>query len=242
MMALEAFEALGEAGPKYAALLNTVAMIHSVRGNHALAQAAYQKALPIWRASQRTIKLAITLDNLGISYQASSNFPSALRCLQEALALLETVGNRLAAINAQISLGSLYFSMGEFVEAERIFRHQVDVVYLYQTAHLYHLALTFNNLGNVLMQQTGRFEEAAGYLERALHEWRNLDNQPLMLANTAGDLAKTLELGDPERSLSLYDEAITLLSDFPQNPWAENQRLSLFEQRQALMTKMGNRP
>jgi tetratricopeptide (TPR) repeat protein len=230
-LALEGFQALGVTGLKLAAVLNTRGMIAHALGDYARADRDFLETIAICRAHGRAIKQANGLNNLAITLQAQGKVEEALCCLQEARDLLAATFHKVALIHTQLSLGSLYFSMGEFVQAEATFR-EVDRAYL-QQVNLSYLAFTLNNLGNTLLA-LGQFEEAGPYLEQSIAHWRALENK-MMLGNTLGDLAKTrAQQGQVAVALALYEEAIALLAGFPQNAWARKRYEVLVREQQVL--------
>jgi tetratricopeptide (TPR) repeat protein len=76
-------------------------------------------------------------------------------------------------------------------------------------------------LGNVYLKQH-RLTEAEAQLRHARSLWQQLQ-APLNLANTIGTLAEVLvQQGKEEEAALLFEQAIKLLHDYPDDAWAKN--------------------
>ncbi|MFQ5615345.1 MAG: tetratricopeptide repeat protein [Anaerolineales bacterium] len=248
LSALEGFTGSGEVGGEYIATLNILGMVAHAKGDYLAAEERFTRAITLWRGQPFSTtcpgrstwtsrpKLAQTLNNLAITLQAQNKFEDALARLTEALTLLNDTSSKLAQTNTQISLGSLYFAMKRLREAETTFR-QIEIAFLQEAGHTYYLAVTANNLGNVLLER-GRFWDAETYLRDSVALWREI-NYPLMLANTLGDLGKTLvKQGNGNAAIPPYDEGIAILTtesgrpNYSDDAWVRKRLKELTAQRE----------
>ena len=107
-------------------------------------------------------------------------------------------------------------------EAEAAFR-RADSPYMRKQGRPYDRALTKMNLANVLLAQ-GRVNEAEKYWQASIQEWRQVDSR-LMLANSLSGLAETyVEQGKFEEVIPLYQEALAIAIDHPDDAFAQRLR------------------
>ena len=218
--ALNEFTALQADLRMIAGVLNILGMISHAQGDYLIAEKHLFQVVEMRLEIARPTELVQALNNLAITFRAQKKYETALKCFTEALAYLDRSASKLTEINTLNSLGHLYFEMGRLTEAEAAFR-QMDVAYLLRAGHIGLMALRANNLGNTLLEQT-QLQAAESHFREAVDLWRQT-NDKLNLANTLGDLAQTLaKQGRHREAAFVYEEAIDLLRDFPENAWARD--------------------
>ncbi|NUM47475.1 MAG: tetratricopeptide repeat protein [Anaerolineales bacterium] len=207
---------------KYASIYTLIGLAAHMRGDYATAETYQQMGLEIRRAFPTQELVAKILMNLAITYEQSQKMDQALACLSEAKTILKNKNNQLQYIDILQALGTLYFMLNRYKEAEATFT-QVDTSLLRRTGNFVTLAHQANNLGNVYLKQN-RLALAKQSLSEAIIYWRQL-KEAIFLANTLGDLAETLvRLNEPAEALPMYMEALELLSQYPQHAWARGHR------------------
>ena len=215
--ALQLFSELGAAPDKMGPTFNELGLIARGRGDLATAEHYFTQAAACFRHPDHPVSLARTLKNLAIVRQTAGKTEAALGNYGQAASLLETTDCELDKTMLELSLGTLYLNLGRLEEAEAAYR-RANSPYLQRSGHLYYQALLANNLGNVYLAR-GQLEEAERRLRLAVSLWRQISAR-LMLANTLGDLAQTMaEQGNVSEALSLYDEALSITVDFPDDAW-----------------------
>jgi tetratricopeptide (TPR) repeat protein len=219
LAALQTFASLGANADKIASALENLGLIAQGRGHQASAEQRFAEAITHWRQLNRPLPLARTLNNLGVTLEAEGKFQEAIKAYQEATSLLASTDSELDKVMIQLSLGTLYFNQGQLPEAEAAFR-SANSAYLRQSGHIYYRALATNNLGNVYLKQI-RLPEAEAMLRDSLAHWSSLD-LPVMQANTIGTLAETwVALGNDQQALAYYNQALHLLTDYPNDHFAQ---------------------
>ena len=215
-----------------AATLNTLGELARFRGDLLLAEKRLSQAAAHWRSLNKPVRIARTLNDLAVTFLAAGKFEQAHQCYIEVVTLLEPTTNELDKVMVQINLGVLYFRQEKWIEAEAVFR-KADSACIQQSPNIYYQALIANNLGNVLLKQN-RLEEAALYLHNAAAFWRQTGDN-LELANTLGTLAETtIAQKRVLDAIPLYEEAIEILSDIPDDARAENLQKSFVAQQEAI--------
>ncbi len=235
LAALNRFTKVGAPERWLAVTLSTLGELARFRGNFALAEERLFQAISHWRLLNEPVRIARALSDLAVTFLVAEKLERAERCLTEVAALLEPTGYELDKVMVQINFGLLHFKQESWIEAELAFR-KADSSYLRRSPHIYYRALVANNFGNVLLKQ-GRLAEAASCLQDAISLWRQA-NDNLELGNTLGTLAETLVAQEQYTdAMPLYEEAITLLSDFPDDARAKELQEKFLGQRKATIIK-----
>jgi predicted ATPase/class 3 adenylate cyclase len=89
-------------------------------GDTATARPLVEEAVSIWSDLGSNQDIALSLHELGWGYFYTSDDPAALRCMEEALELLEADGEPLLINRAQIGLLQVLVSMGELDSVEAL--------------------------------------------------------------------------------------------------------------------------
>lgn len=201
------------------AALNTLGLIAQERGELATAETRLRQAVELGRQVDPPTFLARSLNSLAVTLQRQGRYEAALRCFEEATALLGPTASGLDKVHVQLSQGALHFEQGQWPEAEVLFRRAAGWL-RQQKSHTYHKALAYQSLGNTLLKQQ-RLAEAELLLHQAADHWRAYEDE-LMLANTLGTLGELLAVkGDLAAAVQQYDEALVLLKRFPDSAWAQ---------------------
>lgn len=215
--ALEIFQALAAPEAQRAAVLNALGLIAHARGESALACTRLEHALELYRRLDRPTDLARVLKNQALALEGCGQKDAALQHYLESRQILDGTTSELDKVQLELSVGTLYFNQGRLAEAEAAFQ-RADSPYLKQSGITYYQALTANNLGNVFLGQ-GRLTEAEAALRHSLALWR-ATTDGLMLANTLGTLGELLaQQGQAAAAIPFYEEAVTLLANYPEDAW-----------------------
>jgi tetratricopeptide (TPR) repeat protein len=216
-----------------AAVLNTLGLIAYEQGQLTLAAKRLEESVALWRPLDDPTELARALNSLAMTWQAQGNFEAAIAAYQEAADKLISSHVELDQSKILLSLGTLYFQLDQFDQAEAAFR-QADTVALRQSGDSYLRGIQAQNLGNVLLKQ-GRFAETIFHLRRGLAFWQEAGSPAIMLANTVGTLAEAMAAQKEERmALQLYDEALQLLAGEAQNAMANRLRAEFTAKREEI--------
>jgi tetratricopeptide (TPR) repeat protein len=180
------------------------------------------------RKLNQPTRLARILYDLGSAYQDAGKYDEALAQFHEASKLLETTASERDKVNVQNNIGTLYFRRQQWDKAEFAFQQAQASRYLRQSGNAHLQALVATNLSNVFLKQ-GRLSEAETILRQA---WilRLQANDEVSLANTIGSLAEVLaQQGQWDEAISLYEQAIPLLSKYPDDAFAQTRLLPSFQ-------------
>lgn len=171
--------------------------------------------------------------NMALCAEALGEYVEALALYDQIDAQLATIDNQLDRQQVIINRGTVWGRMGEWDKALATFL-SADFPYLRRLGHKPYLAMLSTNLGFTFMHQheLGIAEE---YLREAVALWRGISNS-LMLANSLGTLAQVLALQkQPAEARLLLDEALTLLSNYPDDAWARKLARQFAELRDQLI-------
>ena len=207
---------------------NLLGMIAHTRGEYAAAATHYRAALEAWPPGEYPRKQAQTLTNLANTLRDGGRPAEALAALELAIALLQQTGSRLPLAIAQLTLGTVFFSQGDFARALAAFLG-VDNHFLTRFGYRFPQALLANNIGNVYLEQ-GAYPAAEEQLAYAVQLWREVGDE-VNLANTLGDLGEACyQQGFPERAAPFWEEALALLARHPENAWARKRYHAILAQ------------
>jgi tetratricopeptide (TPR) repeat protein len=196
--------------------------INQNRGDLDESEKQLRRALDLRREHGETLHVARTLMNLGMTLDSADRFEEAITCYEEAKDLFNTINNEFEVARVEHCLGTLHYYQGNLDDAEAAFR-RADSPYMRKQGRPYDRALTKMNLANVLLAQ-GRINEAEKYWQACIQEWRLVDSR-LMLANSLSGLAETyVEQGKFEEVIPLYEEALAIVIQHPDDIFAQRLR------------------
>lgn len=191
-------------------------------GNLGASESQLRQALDLRREHGETLLVARTLMNLGLTLDSADHPEDAIDCYEEAKDLFASVNNEFELARVENCLGTLHYYQGNLDDAEAAFR-RANSPYMRRQGRPYDRALTKMNLANVLLAN-GRINEAEKYWIACIQEWR-LVNSPLMLANSLSGLAETyVERGNFEEVIPLYEEALAIVIEYPDDTFAQRLR------------------
>jgi tetratricopeptide (TPR) repeat protein len=182
------------------------------------------------------VHLARIFNVMAIVLQEQGKFEMAADYCRRALAVLAPTAGELDKSKTFHSLGTLYIRLEQYDKAEEAFR-QADSEVLHRSGDLLTQAALAQNQGTALMKLK-RFDEAHLYLRRSQKLWQQLGDQ-LWLANTLSTLADLFdEQGQWKSAVAYFDEAISLVTLFPENERAQRWQTQYVIRRQEIMEKM----
>lgn len=207
-------------------ILNTLGKVSQVNGKYDSAQEYYSRSLALWRTTMDETGLVRALMDLATNFRHIGQLDEAIALYMQAEELVSPTTNVLDKTMVRINLGATYYDRKEFSLAEETFRKAYSL-YLRKAGDLRMRAMLTVNLGNVLLE-LDRLGEAESFLRQSIELWEQLDDD-LNLANSLGTLGEVLaKYGDLENAIPLFDEALTLLKEFPTHPLAI-QAVPIFE-------------
>jgi len=227
----------GETTLQVRAAYNLRGMIAHARGAYEEAAAHYKTALAAWPSENAPNKQAQILTNYANSLRELGRSAEAHTALTQAVALLEARDSRLPLVYAQLALGMVHFSQGDYPGALTVFA-TIDQAFLRRFGYLQPLAHTLNNLGNARLALK-QYVTAAEYLMSAAQVWRVQEEQ-VQLANTLGDLGEAcFHQGLTDQAGLHWEEALALLAahlvEHPEDAWARRLERGTFARRAWLL-------
>lgn len=200
-------------------IFNTLGEVARCRGNLAQAEKRLSQAVAVRRLLNQPVYLARSLNDLARTLEAAEKLEQAHQCYREAMAILEPTNNEIDKAIIHINRGVWYFKQKKWDQAKDAFQ-RANSPALRQSGYIQHRARVANNLGNTLSEQ-GQLQEAERYLRHAIILWVQTDDE-LELANSLGSLAEILvKKRQLSEAIPLYEEAIDLLAQYPEDAWAQ---------------------
>lgn len=200
------------------AILNSLGLLALEMGepqNLSIAEERFKESISFGEPEIRPTLHARTMINLAVTLQRQDKFDEALKTYQEANLLLTKTDSELDKSKLFNSLGTLYFRLEKWKDAEASFR-KANSIFVQESADIFTQASLNQNLGNVLLKQ-GRASEAEAFLRAGIKLWERVGD-PIWLANALGTLGETLgKQKQIEGAIKYYDKAIVLLQDIPKS-------------------------
>jgi tetratricopeptide (TPR) repeat protein len=163
--------ALGEAHPRYAKSLHTLASLHHLRGDYARAEPLFRQASEVIRAAlgESHPDYAKNLHALGSLHHLKGDYAQAEPLLRQALqatraALGESHPDYASSLH---DLASLYQSKGDYASAEPLLRRALEVTRAALGESHPDYATNLNNLA-VLYESKGDYAQAEPLIRQAL--------------------------------------------------------------------------
>lgn len=178
------------------------------RGDNINAIRYFEKALGLSEGMDQSVKnlnrnsIAENKLVLGQLYTTMGRFRNSLSLIAEALDLFRSTGNRRGEMEALLTMGSVYFNLGDNDLASRITDNSMAIAKEINASSARHL----NNLARIAADM-GEYEEAIRNQQAALTQANsyNIAAQKIWYTIRLGDLYR--QLGDPDRAMKLYREA-----------------------------------
>ncbi|NOS89766.1 MAG: tetratricopeptide repeat protein, partial [Methylococcaceae bacterium] len=178
--------------------LGTLAMR---QGDLAVAEQRYQTALSLFSELHEPQSEATVWHQLGLVYQTAKSWTAAEHAYRESARLKEALGDTLGAASTWTNLASVNQLLGQADAAEQWYRKAIAVQ---QQGNPKHLAMSLNNLADLLQKQAGRLEEARVLAEQALAIKKTLDAASAEIWNTYHLLAEIAEKQHASAQASQY--------------------------------------
>ena len=201
-----------------AALLNRLALAEAANGNLPKARTLREQALGIgeqWLAPCNPYS-AIFVNDLAISFRTEGEYFEARRLYRKAAAILDDCVQKTGvspnpSTRATIALNEAFLAaqMGDWAEAERLYRTSVDMWSKTLGADHQFVARGLDGLADVAASQ-GRFDAARRLYERVLAIWRHTlgHTHPQVAWTLASLAAVTWKAGEPAVAARFADEAV----------------------------------
>lgn len=179
-------------------------LIYSVTGKNKEAEAAYGKALEIWRKEKNLFLQANVLNNLGVFWHAQGNYEKAAMTYEEGFLYAQQSRNLRMEALISIGLGDLYAELEDFTLAAQNYKHAEILVSDSEDRFLLHfLMLAEVNLAlvqNNLTQAHSLIEDIAPSIESSKSGY-----ETALLDLARGRLF--LQESDPARAVQTISEA-----------------------------------
>jgi tetratricopeptide (TPR) repeat protein len=140
-----------------------------LRGDYEEAVFRHGQALALYRETDDTRGIALSLDNIGIAFVYQEEFEKAVSFLEESLALARGLGDRILLTAILNGLAEVARYQGDYARAQALNEETLAVATEIQ--HHQQIALSLNNLG-LIETQRGNFARAAQLLQEALVMYR----------------------------------------------------------------------
>ena len=196
-----------------AAILNALGLILLEIGdveNLRIAEERFKESIEIGKSTIEPTLHARTMINLAVTLERQDKFEEALKTYRNADFLLTYTNSELDKSKLFNSLGTLYFRLEKWKDAESSFR-KANSKLLKESEDIFTQASLNQNLGNVLLKQ-GRANEAEAFLREGIRLWERVDDQ-VWLANAFGTLGEALgKQKQTDKAIFYYNKAIALLN------------------------------
>jgi tetratricopeptide (TPR) repeat protein len=174
----------------------------------------YESLISPWPLEQQQQSVfGKALSNLGLCYYSLGNHKKAIAYHQQALEIMQKIGDRSGIVDSFNSLGICHYLLGKYEEA--IDYHQQSLEIQQASENQLGIAKSFNNLG-LCYQSLGDYKKAISYYEQSLkirqasgnrsgiakENQQNIDNQ-------SGMADSFNNLGNCYNELKKHKEAIT---------------------------------
>jgi len=188
------------------------ALVHQTRGEHASAEAIYQRALPALSspAFRDSALLPLALENLGALRMEQSRHRDAEELTRRAAALFQKLfgDTDTATAKARLQLAQISASLGRFDDALSLAQRAVPVLRSAFPANRPELLRGYEVLGEAYVC-LGRYSEAEPWLKEAHDQARTLPQPHPALAEAASNLGMLyVRMDDTARAIPLLRLAL----------------------------------
>ncbi|WP_420628438.1 tetratricopeptide repeat protein [Candidatus Leptofilum sp.] len=233
----------GKPSETLAAAYNSLGLVFMGLGDLKRAEGYFWDALAIWDCLKDYTHMARSYQNLGVLFFQQNIWEDAKKCFENALVTLGNTSSAVDKLKAMNGLGTVYYMLGDFDTAENVFR---DATAKWESEFgdkigWYHLrgSLT-HNLGNTQLAK-GEIQRAQVTLNRAKTFWQQA-NDDIQKGNTVGTIAEAYMKDEAwEAAVDSYDEAMALLKNFPNHPWANSLTEKFMEERAKCAERLAQR-
>ncbi|MCA2703613.1 MAG: CHAT domain-containing protein, partial [Microcystis sp. M038S2] len=167
----------------------------------------YQQALPLWRAVGDRTGEAVTLNNIGVVYNALGEKQKALDYYQQALPLSRAVGDRTGEATTLNNIGLVYDDLGEKQKALDYYQQALPL--RRAVGDRSGEAATLNNIGGVYYA-LGEKQKALDYYQQALPLSRAVGDRAGE-ANTLENIGYLLQQqNQPQLGIIFYKQSVNV--------------------------------
>jgi serine/threonine-protein kinase len=193
--------------------LNILGDLYRLQGNYNESLAAYEEELSLHRKTGDELKIAGSLNNVGLGYVDKGDFETAEPYLLEALAMhRRLLPHETVQISANLNnLALMYHGAGDFKKAEPLFKEALAIEEkIFGNNHL-QVAITLNNLA-LLYQDSGDYMKAEPMYRRSLEIRREvLGRDNMVLSVSLGNLGSLLtDMGENNQAEVLLRNALEI--------------------------------
>ena len=205
-----------------ASAYDSLGRIYTRLNNKAMAEKQFRDALSLWEILEDYTHMTRSYINLGNMLWADGKLDDAKECFERALATMGSLSNLQEELRIRNGLGIIQYATNDFGSAVNTFQAAVNKLEqeLGNSVGWYSMrGMLFQNLGNALVAQRD-IHQALVALYKAKTYWQQANNN-LQMANTIGTIAEAYLVNkECETAVTTYDEALSLLANYPDHPWA----------------------
>jgi predicted ATPase/class 3 adenylate cyclase len=111
-----------ERSSEKARALWALSMILNWQGDVAAARPLAEESLELWRKSNDPLELALALESIGWSHFAASNYPEALRSMEDCVASYRKLGSAKLITRGRVAVGQMLAALGDVERTEQLAR------------------------------------------------------------------------------------------------------------------------
>ena len=215
--------------------------------------ARYQEAAPLFEAAGDTYRQMLAIQATGIAHAQLSEFRTALKFFEQALALAQTMGDQRSEAPIETLLGGSYDVLGEIAKSHQHYERARVLAGRLNDGPTQGSA--FNNIGK-LHHDAGDYQRALDYYLQALPLFADTPPRRAITLNNIGVTYNSM--GEPERALDYLQQSLAILqtgSDRNAEAFTLSniglaynylskyrEALDYYNQSRAMLQKTGNRP
>ncbi|HEU4712041.1 MAG TPA: CHAT domain-containing tetratricopeptide repeat protein [Pyrinomonadaceae bacterium] len=213
----------------------------------------YQEAAPLFEAAGDTYRQMLAIQATGIAHAQLSEFRTALKFFEQALALAQTMGDQRSEAPIETLLGGSYDVLGEIAKSHQHYERARVLAGRLNDGPTQGSA--FNNIGK-LHHDAGDYQRALDYYLQALPLFADTPPRRAITLNNIGVTYNSM--GEPERALDYLQQSLAILqtgSDRNAEAFTLSniglaynylskyrEALDYYNQSRAMLQKTGNRP
>ena len=180
-----------------------------------LAESYFEQSLAICQQQGELRLIAQRLGCLGIAAYIQQEFTRARSYYEESITLFGNLQDAIQQAQMRMNMGNVYLDSGDPNQALILYKQAQDVIS--KVNDRIYLAMLAVNQG-IAYRSLGAWEKAERSLFSAIAQWQQLNNRRSE-SNATFELAKAyLEQGDKKRAIQLFEEALKILSEIPNDP------------------------
>lgn len=213
----------------------------------------YQEAAPLFEAASDTYRQMLAVQATGIAHAQLSEFRTALKFFEQALALAQRMGDQRSEAPIETLVGGSYDVLGEIAKSHQHYERARVLAGRLNDGPTQGSA--FNNIGK-LHHDAGDYQRALDYYLQALPLFADTPPRRAITLNNIGVTYNSM--GEPERALDYLQQSLAILqAGTDRNAEAftlsniglaynylskYREALDYYNQSRAMLQKTGNRP